>query len=221
MHPMGHVFTSADSIHAVRFRSAGPGALLVEVDSLAIVRALYARIERERAGGWAPGLVDVIPAARTVLLDGVADQAALTAEIQSWSIAPGPPAAGQVVEIECRYDGADLGEVARQWGVRPDQVAAVHSALSHEVAFCGFVPGFPYVAGLGGGREITRRDRPRAAVPAGSVALGDEYTGIYPRTSPGGWQIIGHTAAVMWDSGRDPAALLQPGDRVRFVDVTP
>ena len=221
MHPRGHVYPSVGSIQAVRFRPAGPSALLVEVDSLAMVRALYARIERERAGGWARGLVDVIPAARTVLLDGVADHAALAAEIESWSIAPSPPAAGRVVDIECRYDGPDLGEVARQWGIPPERVAAIHVALSHEVAFCGFVPGFPYVAGLGRGREIARRDQPRAAVPAGSVALGDEYTGIYPRSSPGGWQIIGHTDAVMWDPARDPAALLQPGDRVRFVDVTP
>jgi KipI family sensor histidine kinase inhibitor len=203
------------------FRPAGPDALLVEMDSLAQVRALYARIERERAGGWAPGLVDVVPAARTVLLDGVTDQAALADEIRSWAIAPSKPAAGPVVEIACRYDGPDLGDVARQWGVRPERVAEIHSALTHEVAFCGFAPGFPYIAGLGGGREVTRRDRPRAAVPAGSVALGDEYTGIYPRTSPGGWQIIGHTEAVMWDSGREPAALLRPGDQVRFVSVTP
>jgi KipI family sensor histidine kinase inhibitor len=205
----------------VRFRPAGPGALLVEVDSLARVRALHARIEQERARGWAPGLVDVIPAARTVLLDGVADRSALAADLRSWSIEPSAPAAGQVVEIACRYDGPDLSDVARQWGVPPERVAAVHSGLTHEVAFCGFAPGFPYIAGLGGGREVARRDRPRAALPAGSVALGDEYTGIYPRTSPGGWQIIGHTDAVMWDPGRDPAALLQPGDRVRFVDVTP
>ena len=205
----------------MRFRPVGRAALLVEVESLAMVRALYARIEQERARGWAPWLLDVIPAARTVLFDGVTDQVALAAEIRSWSIAPPPEAGGQLVEIACRYDGPDLGEVARQWGVRPERVAAIHSALSHAVAFCGFVPGFPYIAGLGGGREVTRRDQPRAAVPAGSVALGDEYTGIYPRASPGGWQIIGHTDAVMWDSGRTPAALLQPGDRVRFVDVTP
>jgi KipI family sensor histidine kinase inhibitor len=204
----------------VRFRPAGPAALLVEVDSLAQVRALHARIERERAAGWAPGLVDVIPAARTVLLDGVADGAALAADLRSWSVEPCPPAAGQVVEIACRYDGPDLGDVARQWGVPPERVPGIHSGLAHEVAFCGFAPGFPYIAGLGGGREVTRRDRPRPALPAGSVALGDEYTGIYPRTSPGGWQIIGHTDAVMWDPSRDPAALLRPGDRVRFVDVT-
>jgi KipI family sensor histidine kinase inhibitor len=204
----------------VNFRPVGPGALLVEVDSLETARALHARIEQERARGWAPGLADVVPAARTVLLDGVTDQAALAAEIRSWSIVPRPEAAGRVAEIACSYDGPDLGEVARQWGVRPERVAAIHSALTHEVAFCGFVPGFPYIAGLGGGREVARRDRPRAAVPAGSIALGDEYTGIYPRTSPGGWQIIGRTEAVMWDSGRDPAALLRPGDRVRFVDAT-
>lgn len=203
----------------MRFRPAGLGALLVEVDSLDQVRALYVRIERERAAGWEPGLVDVVPAARTILLDGVTDQAALAGQIRSWSIAPQLAGSGRAVEIACRYDGPDLGEVARQWSVPAEQVAAVHGALEHEVAFCGFSPGFPYIAGLGGGREVTRRDRPRAAVPAGSVALGDEYTGIYPRTSPGGWQIIGHTDAVMWDSGRDPAALLQPGDRVRFVDA--
>jgi len=203
----------------VRFWPAGPGALLVEVDSLDQVRALYARIERERAAGWEPGLVDVVPAARTVLLDGVADQDALADQIRSWSIAPQLAGSGRVVEITCRYDGPDLAEVARQWSVPAERVAALHGALEHEVAFCGFSPGFPYIAGLGGGREVTRRDRPRAAVPAGSVALGDEYTGIYPRTSPGGWQIIGHTDAVMWDSDRDPAALLQPGDRVRFVDA--
>ncbi|HEX3489259.1 MAG TPA: allophanate hydrolase subunit 1 [Streptosporangiaceae bacterium] len=204
----------------MRFRSAGPSALLVEVDSLAQVRALHARIEQERAGGWAPALVDVIPAARTVLLDGVPDQPGLAAQMRSWSVAPLPPGAGREVAVPCHYDGPDLADVARQWGVAPGQVAAIHAALPHEVAFCGFAPGFPYIAGLGGGHEVARRDHPRAAVPAGSVALGDEYTGIYPRASPGGWQIIGRTDAVMWDSGRHPAALLEPGDLVRFVDVT-
>lgn len=205
----------------MRFRSAGPGALLVEVDSLAQVRALHARIERERAAGWAPGLADVVPAARTVLLDGVTDSDVLAADIRSWSIAPAPSGSGRLVEIACCYDGPDLADVAGQWRVAPEQVAAIHSGLAHEVAFCGFAPGFPYIAGLGGGREVARRDRPRPAVPAGSVALGDEYTGIYPRTSPGGWQIIGRTDAIMWEPGRDPAALLQPGDQIRFVDVTP
>ena len=112
----------------MRFRPAGPGALLIEVDSLARVRALYARIERERARGWAPGLVDVIAAARTVLLDGVTDPAALADEIRSWSVPPHPEESGPVVEIACHYDGPDLGEVARQWGVPPERVAALHSS---------------------------------------------------------------------------------------------
>jgi len=205
----------------VRFRPAGPGALLVEVDTLAQVRALYARIEAERAAGWAAGLTDVVPAARTILLDGSTDQAGLERDLRSWAVAPLPPASGPVTEIGCRYDGPDLAAVAAQWGVPPGEVAAVHGALEHEVAFCGFAPGFPYIAGLGAGREVARRDNPRPAVPPGSVALAGEYTGIYPRASPGGWQLIGHTDAVMWDPGREPAALLQPGDRVRFVDMTP
>lgn len=205
----------------MRFRSAGPGALLVEVGSLARVRALHARIEEERARGWAPGLVDVIPAARTVLLDGVTDQRALAREMRSWLVAPRPSGSGRVAEIACRYDGPDLADVAKQWGVAPECVPAIHAGLVHEVAFCGFAPGFPYIAGLGGGREVARRDEPRSSVPAGSVAVGDEYTGIYPRASPGGWQIIGRTDAVMWDPERDPAVLLQPGDQVRFIDVTP
>jgi KipI family sensor histidine kinase inhibitor len=205
----------------VRFRPAGPAAVLVEVDGLAQVRALYARIEAERAAGWAAGLAEVVPAACTILLDGIADRAALERDMRSWRVDPQPPASGPVTEIACRYDGPDLAAVAAQWGVPPGEVAAVHGALEHEVAFCGFAPGFPYIAGLGGGREVARRDSPRPAVPPGSVALGGEYTGIYPRASPGGWQIIGHTDAVMWDSAREPAALLQPGDRVRFVDVRP
>jgi KipI family sensor histidine kinase inhibitor len=205
----------------VRFRPAGPGALLVEVASLAEVRALHAQIQQERAAGWAPELLDVVPAARTILLDGIADQDAATRDIQSWTIPPQPAGAGRLTEIACRYDGPDLAAVAAQWGVPPGRVAAMHAEMEHEVAFCGFAPGFPYIAGLGPGREVARRDSPRATVSAGSVALGGEYTGIYPRASPGGWQVIGHTDAVMWDLGRDPAALLQPGDRVRFIDSTP
>ena len=205
----------------MRFRPTGPAALLVEVDSLAEVRALYARIETERAAGWGAGLTDVVPAARTVLLDGVRDQAAVAAALRSWSIAPAASGSGRVVEIACSYDGPDLADVAAQWHVPPERVGAIHASLQHEVAFCGFSPGFPYIAGLGGGHEVARRDRPRPSVPAGSVALGDEYTGIYPRSSPGGWQIIGRTDAAMWDAGREPPALLEPGDQVRFVDVTP
>jgi KipI family sensor histidine kinase inhibitor len=111
--------------------------------------------------------------------------------------------------------------VAAQWQLSVPEAVRLHTTIEHEVAFCGFAPGFPYIAGIGRGREVARRDSPRSAIPAGSVALGGEYTGIYPRASPGGWQVIGQTTAVMWDLRRDPAALLVAGDRVRFIDVTP
>jgi KipI family sensor histidine kinase inhibitor len=203
----------------VRFLPAGRGALLVEVDDLAQVRALQAEIGRRRAGGWAPSLVDLVPGARTILLDGITDAAAAARDIGSWTIPPVPAGTRPVTEIRCWYDGPDLAAVAAQWGVSVPAAVALHAALEHEVAFCGFAPGFPYIAGLGPDREIARRDSPRALVPAGSVAVGGVYTGIYPRASPGGWQIIGRTDAVLWDAAREPAALLAAGDRVRFVAV--
>jgi KipI family sensor histidine kinase inhibitor len=203
----------------VRFRPAGPSALLVEVDSLDQARALHAEIGRRRAGGWAPSLLDVVPGACTVLLDGVEDHGRAAADVRSWTIPPVPAGSGPVTEIRCRYDGADLPAVAAQWQVSVAEAVRIHTSIEHEVAFCGFAPGFPYIAGLGQDREVARRDTPRSAIPAGSVALGGAYTGIYPRASPGGWQVIGRTDAVMWDLARDPAALLQAGDRVRFIDV--
>jgi KipI family sensor histidine kinase inhibitor len=205
----------------VRFRPAGPSALLVEVDSLSQVRALQAEIERQRASGWAPSLQDVVPAACTILLDGLEDQAAAARDLRSWTVPPVPADAGPVTEIRCRYDGPDLPAVAAQWNVSLAAAVRLHTSLEHEVAFCGFAPGFPYIAGLGPDQEVPRRDSPRQVVAAGSVAVGGRYTGIYPRDSPGGWQVIAHTDAVMWSLGRDPAALLVAGDRVRFVAITP
>jgi KipI family sensor histidine kinase inhibitor len=204
----------------VRFLAAGRSALLVEVAGLAEVRALQAEIGRQRAAGWASSLLDVVPGATTILLDGIDDAAAVARDIRSWAIPPVPAGSGPVTEIRCWYDGPDLATVAAQWDVSVPEAVAIHTALEHEVAFCGFAPGFPYIAGLGQDREIARRDNPRPAVSAGSVAVGGLYTGIYPRASPGGWQVIGRTDAVMWDAGREPAALLTAGDRVRFVAVT-
>ena len=205
----------------MRFRPAGPSALLVEVDGLDQARALHAEIARRRAAGWAPSLLDVVPGACTVLLDGVPDHGRAARDIRSWTIPPVPAGSRPVTEIHCRYDGPDLPAVAAQWQLSVPEAIRLHTSIEHEVAFCGFAPGFPYIAGIGRGREVARRDSPRSAIPAGSVALGGEYTGIYPRPSPGGWQVIGQTTAVMWDLRRDPAALLVAGDRVRFIDVTP
>ena len=203
----------------MRFLPAGRSALLIEVDDLAEVRALQAEIGRQRAAGWAPSLVDLVPGAATILLDGIEDAGAAARDIGSWTIPPVAAGGGTVTEIRCWYDGPDLAAVAAQWHVSVPEAVAIHASLEHEVAFCGFAPGFPYIAGLGPRREIARRDSPRPAVPAGSVAVAGLYTGIYPRVSPGGWQVIGRTDAVMWDVDRDPAALLMAGDRVRFVAV--
>ncbi|HLI02347.1 MAG TPA: allophanate hydrolase subunit 1 [Acidimicrobiales bacterium] len=204
----------------MQIRPAGPTALLVELADLDEVLALSAEVARRRAGGWAPELVDVVPGGRTLLLDGLADPAAVADQLAGWTVPPVPATAGELVEIACCYDGPDLADVAEQWGTTPEEVGQRHASMPHTVAFCGFSPGFAYLAGLDAAHAVSRRRTPRTMVPAGSVAVGGPYTGIYPRPSPGGWQLIGRTDAVLWDTDRDPAALLRPGCRVRFVPVS-
>lgn len=204
----------------MKFLPVGATALLVELDDLGAAFALHAEIERRRAGGWAPELADVIPGARTVLLDGVSDRAGLAAELRAWDVPPVAPADAPAVEIPCRYDGEDLAEVAARWGVSEPEAARRHAAAEYRVAFCGFAPGFGYLSGLPAELAVPRRSTPRTSVPAGRVALAGTWTGIYPRSSPGGWQLIGRTDAVLWDADREPPALFTPGARVRFVAVT-
>jgi len=202
---------------SVRCLPAGPNALLVELEDQEAALALAAEIERHRTADWLGRVRDVVPGARTVLLDGIEDPAAVAAELTGWTVAPLPPApAGEAVEIRCRYDGPDLETVAACWGVDPDQVPEVHTSLAHRVAFCGFVPGFAYISGLGARRAVPRLEVPRPSVDAGSVAVAGPYTGIYPRATPGGWRILGHTDAVLWDPERPRPALLAPGTPVRF-----
>lgn len=133
---------------------------------------------------------------------------------------PVPAAEGGLVELDVVYDGDDLPAVAQRWGLDVAAAAARHAAVTHTVAFCGFAPGFAYMSGLPGELAVPRRDTPRPRVPAGAVALAGTYTGIYPRPSPGGWQLIGHTDAWLWDADRDPPARLVPGTRVRFRAIT-
>ena len=128
----------------------------------------------------------------------------------------GPAAAAGTVQLDVVFDGPDLAEVAERAG-RP--VAAVVEELTGtelEVAFGGFAPGFGYLTGLPPHLQVPRRRTPRTRVPAGSVALAGPYAGVYPQTSPGGWQLVGRTDAVLFDPDRDPPALLRPGVRVRF-----
>jgi len=126
---------------------------------------------------------------------------------------------GDVVDIPVTYDGADLEEVARLVGQTPAEIVRRHTAHEWTVAFCGFAPGFGYLVQPSGHWDVPRRQSPRTRVPAGSIALAGEFTGVYPRESPGGWQLIGQTEVTVFDLSRDPPALLRPGNRVRFADV--
>ncbi|KUJ65494.1 allophanate hydrolase [Streptomyces albus subsp. albus] len=209
--------TAGSRAAAVRALPVGEGALLLEVDSAERAEALHAEILRRAAAGELPPVREIVPAARTVLLDGLADPRRLAAELPGWRIPPLTADQGAVVRIPVRYDGPDLAEVAALWGVAPREVAEVHAGVEFRVAFCGFAPGFGYLTGLPDRFHVPRRDTPRTGVPAGAVALAGPYTGVYPRSSPGGWQLIGRTDAVLWEPGRTPAALFTPGTRVRFV----
>lgn len=194
----------------------GEHGLLVELASGEATEAFHAELLRRRAEGALPGVREIVPAARTVLLDGVAAPERLAAELRSWEVSGPHARVAASVELPVRYDGPDLAEVAALWGVSVEAAVRIHSETEFRVAFCGFAPGFGYLTGLGPRYEVPRRATPRTAVPAGSVALAGPYTGVYPRSSPGGWQIVGTTDAALWDTAREPAALLSPGTRVRF-----
>lgn len=195
----------------------GTGALLLETESAEEVAALHAELLRRRAE--LGGVRDIVPAARTVLLDGVTEPAALGARIARWEVPALAPSQGPLVRVPVRYDGPDLAEVAALWGVAADDVPEVVGGIVFRVAFCGFAPGFGYLTGLPARFHLPRRPTPRTSVPAGSLALAGEYAGVYPRSSPGGWQLIGSTDAVVWDPEREPAALFAPGVRVRFEEA--
>lgn len=198
----------------VTVHRVGSDALLVDCADLAEAVTLHAEAVRRAVVAR-----DVVPAARTVLFDGVPDREALAAEIRSWPLDSGFAERGDPVELPTSYDGADLADVARRWDMTTAEAAATHRATDFVVAFCGFAPGFGYCTGLPERLAVPRLDTPRTRVPAGSVGLADAFTGVYPHASPGGWRIIGTTSAVLWDTEREPPALLAPGTRVRFVDA--
>ncbi|MEV6654620.1 allophanate hydrolase subunit 1 [Streptomyces sp. NPDC051219] len=203
----------------MRALPVGAHALLIEVGSAGEAEALHAELLRRRAAEELPAVQEIVPAARTVLLDGLADPRSLAAQVTSWSVPPLAPSAGPEITVPVRYDGPDLAEVAALWGVPVAEVPRVVGGVSFRVAFCGFAPGFGYLTGLPERFHVPRRSTPRTAVPAGALGLAGEYAGVYPRSSPGGWQLIGSTDVVLWDPAREPAALLSPGGRVRFTEA--
>jgi KipI family sensor histidine kinase inhibitor len=199
----------------VRLRPAGECGVLVELDDLEAVHRLVAAV---RQAGLA-GVVDVVPGYRTVLVttDEPHQLAAVREALPELSLPAQRQAQGRLVEVAVVYDGEDLPEVCRLTGLDCDEVVARHTAPEYVVAFLGFTPGFPYLVGLDRSLHVPRRATPRTRVPAGAVGLAGDQTGVYPQASPGGWQLLGRTNAVLFDAAREPPALLAPGDRLRFV----
>lgn len=204
----------------------GDRGLLLELsDTAAVVAYVDALRADPTVSGRLDGLVaDVVPGARTVLLVArpgvpldalrgiVPDEKHLGAT--SWGAFR--QGLSEEVVIPVRYDGPDLAAVATLTGLTEHEVVSAHTGTPWRVAFGGFAPGFAYLVGGDPRLQVPRRDQPRTSVPAGAVGLAGAFSGIYPRSSPGGWQLIGRTDTELWDLERDPPALLGAGATVRF-----
>ena len=212
-------------------RTAGSGALLVCLDAPEHVTGLYHDLLADPPEGF----IEAIPAAETVMVVFDPSHAAAStlgprlraaaerASAKANATAIDDPSTRQnpvVVTIPVVYDGPDLREIARRTGLGVEEVVRRHVAGEYVVAFCGFAPGFAYLSGLDPALVLPRRSLPRTRVPAGSVAVSDRYTSVYPHESPGGWHLLGRSSMVRWDLDRESPALLTPGTRVRFEQVT-
>ncbi|MFN7979402.1 MAG: 5-oxoprolinase subunit PxpB [Vicinamibacterales bacterium] len=220
---------SVPALARPRLHWAGDALVLVEFDARIapeINRRAVALAEAITAAR-VPGVRDVVPAYSSVgvHVDPLRfDASALDAVIShDWDRATTPDdAAARVVEIPVCYGGAfgpDLDEVAAFAQLSPDQVIATHAAGTYRVYMLGFLPGFAYLGGVDAAIAMPRRESPRTAVPVGSVGIAGVQTGVYPTECPGGWRLIGRTPVAMFDVARAQPALLQPGDRVRFVPL--
>ena len=204
----------------MRLLPYGDRAILVEVADAAERRRLDATLRRRPL----PATVEHVPGARTVLVVATTPTAlpAIAAALYDLVLDEEDSAHHRdELVVEVRYDGPDLQSVATLLGLTPAEVVARHTGQGWTVEFAGFAPGFAYLSGSHGGLKVPRRESPRTRIPAGSVGLAGPYSGIYPRPSPGGWQLVGRTDVPLWDPEREPPALLTPGRRVRFVEVSP
>lgn len=190
-------------------RPCGPDALLIEVASLTEVAAVRAALQS------LPGLEELVPAARTVLAKGPLQQ--IRDALKDVDLTHAPTTDSREITIPVTYDGPDLTLVAHTAGLTEDEVVRLHTEATYEVAFCGFAPGFAYLTGLPQPLHQPRLDSPRTKVPQGSVGIAGEFTAAYPRPTPGGWRLLGHTDITLFDPKADTPALLAPGDKVRFV----
>lgn len=196
-------------------RPVGEHGLLIDLPGIADVHQLRASL----IASDHPGVVEIVPGLRSVLV--VVDPARTSvAEFGSFledlDIGDVAPPSSRVVDVPVIYDGPDLDEVAKLSYVSVDEVVARHQASTYTVAFLGFSAGFAYLLGLDPSLHVPRRSTPRPSVAAGSVAIAGELTAVYPRATPGGWRLLGHTDLSVWDLSRDPPALFVPGDTVRF-----
>jgi KipI family sensor histidine kinase inhibitor len=210
----------------VRLAPVGDSGVVVDCADLAAAQRL-----RERLAERLPsGAVDVVLGARSVLVRVVpgTDLTSVARAVRAAAAsAPAEPAGRRPsdpepveVTLPVRYDGPDLAAVAELTGLSVAGVVAAHTESTWTVAFAGFAPGFAYLSGGDRRLRVPRLDEPRPRVPTGAVGLAGEFSGVYPRPSPGGWRLIGSTDAALWDVHRDPPALLAPGARVRFEAVT-
>lgn len=201
----------------MRVLPSGTTALLFEFDDLDEVLGLYTAL----VDNLPAGVLDLVPAARTLLVvtdPTVSSLSAVTDAVRHATPREESRDSGELLEVPVTYDGEDLEEAAQLLGCDSAELVRRHTADQWTVGFCGFAPGFGYLTSESWQAEIPRRSSPRKQVPHGAVALAGEFSGIYPRQSPGGWQLIGRTRLVMFDPSREPTALLRPGIRVRFVE---
>jgi KipI family sensor histidine kinase inhibitor len=203
----------------VRFLPVNAQALLVELADLDQTLALLHSMQTAPIAG----VRELVPAACTMLIEFAPHQtsaAALAHEIAKRNLHAPEKSSDALIEIPVSYNGEDLAEVAQMLGIDAEEVVRRHTFSEWSVAFTGFAPGFAYLTGGDPIFDVPRRNTPRTKVPAGAVALAGTFSAVYPQDTPGGWQLIGMTRAAMWDVSRDQPALLQPGHKVRFVDVS-
>lgn len=207
-----------------RLHLLGDAALLCELPAPAtLVQQQRIWALARQAQQW-PGVGETLPGMNNLTLTfdpTVIDLDTLTAQVlEAWPRLPSGAVEGRLVEIPVAYGGEhgpDLADVAAHTGLTPAEVVRRHSGAEYVVYLLGFLPGFAFMGGLPPELATPRRAEPRTAVPARSVGIGGEQTGIYPLVSPGGWQLIGRTPLELFDPAAEPPTLLRPGDRVRFV----
>jgi len=207
-----------------RLHPLGDAALLCELPAPATLdaqRKIWAL--GAQAAKW-PGVLELLPGMNNLTLSfdpAQIERAALEDKVRAiWPRLSAGALAGREIEIPVTYggeDGPDLEHVAKHCGLTPHEVVRRHSQAQYVVYFLGFLPGFAFMGGLPAELATPRRSEPRVAVPARSVGIGGEQTGIYPLVSPGGWQLIGRTTLELFDPQAESPTLLRPGDRVRFV----